>query len=428
MYNKNTNFFENYQFTVLSRFLRYVQIDTESNPDSNTIPSTEKQKNLGKILVQELKEMGISNAHLDDKGYVYASIPSNLNYPVDPIFFCSHLDTSPDCSGRDVKPLVHSNYQGEDLILPDDPSIQIKLKNHPPLKNQIGHDIVTASGKTLLGADNKAGLAEIMDAFQYMCSNPDFPHGEVFALFTPDEEIGRGADHVDKEKLKAKFGYTIDGENPGDLEVENFSADGLVLKIYGVSYHPGLAKGKLFSAIKIIAKIIDSLPKDLSPENTEGLEGFIHPVHFEAGVEEGFIEFILRDFETEKLIIYGRLIEDITKNLLKDFPGCSYSIEQKEQYRNMKDILSNYPYIQKLAERGLERAGLKPRIHAIRGGTDGARLSFMGLPCPNLFAGEHAFHSKEEWVSVQDMQKAVETIIQIIYSHSMVAGGFEEIS
>ncbi|MFM1913184.1 MAG: peptidase, partial [Bacteroidota bacterium] len=418
----------NYSYSFLDKFLRYVQIDTTSDPNSLTVPSTEKQKNLGKILVEELREMGISNAHLDENGYVYAYLESNQEYSIDPIFFCSHMDTSPDCSGSNVKPIVHSNYTGQDIVLPDDPSIIIKLKNHPQLESQIGNDIITASGTTLLGADNKAGVAEIMDAFNYMCQNPDFPHGKVYALFTPDEEIGRGADHVNLEKLQAKFGFTIDGENPGDLEVENFSADGLVLKIQGVSYHPGLAKGKLQSAIKIAAEIIQELPKDLSPEATEGLEGFIHPVHVEGAAEEAKIEFILRDFETKNLKNYGALIHEISEKIVNKYPGCSFSIDQKEQYRNMKDVLNEYPYIQKLAEYGLKMTGLNPSIHAIRGGTDGARLSFMGLPCPNLFAGEHAFHSKEEWVSVQDMEMAVNMILNIIYSHSMVAGGFEEIS
>lgn len=417
-----------YSFTCLERFLRYVQIDTESDPHSMTVPSTEKQKNLARILVEELKAMGIVDSEMDSNGYVYAKIPSNLSYPVDTIFFCSHLDTSPDCSGANVKPLLHKNYQGQDLILPDDPRVIIKLENHPALKNQLGNDLVTASGKTLLGADNKAGLAEIMDAFHFMANNPDFPHGEVIALFTPDEEVGRGADHVNLEKIKARFGFTIDGENPGDLEVENFSADGLTLRLTGVSYHPGLAKGKLFSAIKIAGDIISSLPKEVSPENTEDLEGFIHPVEMEGSVEEAKIEFILRDFETNKLQDYRELIKNLTEKILKNYPGCHFSIEQKEQYRNMKDVLAKDPYIQKLAEIGLKKAGLEPRIHAIRGGTDGARLSFMGLPCPNLFAGEHAFHSKEEWISVYDMEKAVETILHIIYSHSMVAGGLEEIS
>ncbi|MDO3640371.1 peptidase T [Mucilaginibacter sp. L3T2-6] len=402
-----------FDFTVTSRFLRYVTIDTQSDPKSETTPSTEKQKDLGRVLVHELQAMGVTDAHLDDYGYVYATIPSNSHKQVPVICFCSHMDTAPDCSGTGVRPMVHKNYQGNDIILPDDPSQIIKLNEHPGLKNQTGNDIITASGTTLLGADNKAGVAEIMDACYQLMNHPEIKHGDIRILFTPDEEIGRGVDKADIKKLGAFAGYTMDGESAGNMENETFSANGAKLTIHGVSSHPGFAKGKMESAIKIAARIIASLPAGLSPEHTEGMQGFVHPVGIEGHAETAVVEFIIRDFEDDKLIEHAKVIRKIADEALASFPGSTYTLDIKQQYRNMKSVLDKHPQIVEYGMEAMQRAGLKPRLCSIRGGTDGSRLSFMGLPCPNIFAGEHAFHSKHEWVSVQDMQKAVETILHL---------------
>ncbi|MCB0595705.1 MAG: peptidase T [Lewinellaceae bacterium] len=405
----------NIQHTFLERFLRYVQIDTQSDSASKTIPSTEKQKNLGKVLVEELKEMGVDDAHLDEYGYIYATIPATTDKAnVPAICFCSHMDTSPDCSGKDVKPIIHRNYDGSDIVLPDDPTVVLRPKDHPNLKEQIGNDIITASGTTLLGADNKAGLSEIMDAAHYLITHPEIKHGKIRILFTPDEEIGRGVDKVDMEKLGADYGYTIDGEKRGSLEDETFSADAVTIDIRGVSIHPGFAKGKLESALKIASDIVAALPKDrLSPETTEGKEGFIHPVSISGGAELAKIEFIIRDFTDEKLETHEDFLRNIMNEVLKDYPNSRAEFKVTEQYRNMKKILDQHPQVVENAMEAMRRAGVKPLPSSIRGGTDGSRLSFMGLPCPNIFAGEHAFHSREEWVSVQDMEKAVETIVQL---------------
>jgi tripeptide aminopeptidase len=404
-----------YDFTSKERFLAYVQIDTQSDPHSTSNPTTEKQKNLGKVLVSELQVLGIENAHLDEHGYVYAQLDSNVAHEVPGLCFCAHMDTSPDCSGSDVKPIVHPFYHGQDLILPDDPSVIIRLTDHPDLGEQIGNDIITASGTTLLGADNKAGVAEIMDAVHFWMTHPEVPHGPITILFTPDEEVGRGTDQVDMQKVKAKYGYTLDGEKRGHLENETFSADGFVVKIQGVSQHPGFAKGRMESALKIAAEIVNTLPKDrLSPETTEGMEGFIHPTDIYGSVEEATIEFIIRDFETEKLREYGFIIQQISEMVLRKYPNSSATYTQTEQYRNMNEVLVNHPECIDLAMEAMRLAGLKAETTSIRGGTDGSRLTFMGLPCPNIFAGEHAFHSKQEWVSVQDMEKATETVIYLV--------------
>lgn len=404
----------NFNNSLAHRFIKYAKIDTQSDPNSATCPSTEKQKNLGKALVQELLEIGVSDAEMDENGYVYGTIraTSDKNLPV--IFFCSHMDTSPDCSGENVKPIIHDNYQGQDLILPDDNNIVIKLAEHRDLKQQIGNDIITASGTTLLGADNKAGLAEIMEAAAFLMNNPDVKHGTIKILFTPDEEIGRGVDKVNLEKLGADFGYTIDGETLGSIEDETFSADGATLTVNGVSTHPGFAKGKMESAIKIIADIIASLPKDtLTPEATHQKDGFIHPVSISGQVEQAEAHFIIRDFTDEKLAEHGKFLDETVKNVLQNYPNSTYNLEIKPQYRNMKQVLDKHPKIVEYGIEAIERAGVVAKQQSIRGGTDGSRLSYMGLPCPNIFAGEHAFHSKQEWVSVQDMEKAVQTIINI---------------
>ncbi|MDO3625821.1 peptidase T [Mucilaginibacter sp. BT774] len=404
----------NLKFTVTERFTRYVTIDTQSDPNSNTFPSTAKQKNLGLLLVTELLDMGLHDAHMDEQGYVYATVPGNSAKPDIPVIcFCSHMDTAPDCSGTDVKPIIHKNYQGQDLILPDDPSQVIRSSDHPELKHQIGNDVITASGATLLGADNKAGVAEIMDACYQLLNHPEIKHGDIRILFTPDEEIGRGVDKVDLKKLGAYAGYTMDGESAGNMENETFSADGAKLIIHGISSHPGFAKGKMQSAIKIAGQIIAALPYDLSPEGTDNKEGFVHPVSISGHVETAEIDFIIRDFDDQKLKGHANVIRAIANDVLKKFPGCGYELKTHEQYRNMKKVLDEHPQIVEYGLEAMRRAGLDARLCSIRGGTDGSRLSFMGLPCPNIFAGEHAFHSKHEWVSVQDMQKAVETILHL---------------
>ena len=396
------------------RFLRYVTIDTQSDPNSPTCPSTEKQKNLGRVLVEELLALGISDAHLDEHGYVYATIPANTDKKVPVICFCSHMDTSPDCSGEGVKPIVHSNYKGQDLVLPDDKSVVIRMSEHEDLKHQIGHDIITASGTTLLGADNKAGVAAIMDAAEVLVKNKQYKHGKIRILFTPDEEIGRGVDNVDMKKLGAKFGYTIDGETAGSLENETFSADGAVVTIHGVSAHPGFAKGKMENALKIASRIVAKFPDKLSPEHTEAKQGFIHPVHIEGNIEKATIKLIIRDFSEGGLKRHAKTLQRIVDAALKPFPNSRAEVKISEQYRNMNKVLRRHPQVVENAIEALRRAGFaQPKLQSIRGGTDGSRLSFMGLPCPNLFAGEHAFHSKQEWVSVQDMEKAAETIVHL---------------
>jgi tripeptide aminopeptidase len=400
-------------YTVTERFLRYAKIDTQSDPASASFPSTEKQKDLGKLLVGELKEIGVKDAHLDEFGYVYATVPGNSKKDVPVICLCSHMDTSPDCSGKDVKPIVHSNYNGADIVLPEDTSQVIRLNDHPDLKDQIGNSLITASGSTLLGADNKAGLAEIMDACYQMVNHPEIKHSDIRILFTPDEEIGRGVDKLDIKKLAAFAGYTMDGESAGSMENETFSADGAKLTINGVSAHPGFAKGKMESAIKIAGQIIAALPGEFSPENTQNREGFVHPVAIGGHVETACIDFIIRDFDDEKLSAHAQTIREIAEKVLEKFPGSSYNLEIKPQYRNMKNILDKYPKVVDYAMEAIRRAGLNAKLCSIRGGTDGSRLSFMGLPCPNIFAGEHAFHSLQEWVSIQDMQKAVDTILHL---------------
>lgn len=398
---------------IKERFFRYVQIDTQSDAASTTQPSTEKQKDLSKLLVQELLKIGISDAELDDFGYVYATIPSNSSKNVPTICFCSHVDTSPDCSGTNVKPILHENYQGQNLALPDDNSVVIKLTDHPDLSDQIGNDIVTASGTTLLGADNKAGITAIMVAAQFLVENLQIKHGDIKILFTPDEEIGRGTAKVDIAKLGAKYGYTVDGESIGTVENETFSANSLKILITGISQHPGFAKGKMESAIKIASEIVANLPKEISPEHTEGMQGFVHPVAINGHVETAEIEFIIRDFTESGLEILQNKTINITKSVLKKYPNSNAGFSLTEQYRNMKSVLDEHPQVVEIAVLAMKKAGLKPECRSIRGGTDGSRLSFMGLPCPNIFAGEHAFHSKQEWVSLQDIQKAAETIVNI---------------
>lgn len=405
----------NYNYTASERFIRYAQIDTQSDPQSSSFPSTEKQKDLGNLLVKELLEMGVKDAEMDQWGYVYATIPANTKKTVPVVCFCAHIDTAPDCSGTNVKPIVHNKYKGQDIILPDDKSQVIRRKDFPYLDNLLGHDIITASGLTLLGSDDKAGVAEIMDLANFLMTNKNIKHGPIRILFTPDEEVGRGTEKVDMKKLNANFGYTLDGGMAGSLEDETFSADGVDVVINGVITHPGYAKDKMVNAMKIAGEILAALPKDrLSPESTDGRRGFIHPTRLEGVAEKCAIEFIIRDFETPGLKKKEDYLRTQIEELMRLYPSASFEFRVKEQYRNMKEVLDLYPQVVEYAKEAISRAGLELRMESIRGGTDGSRLSFMGLPCPNLFAGEHAIHSKLEFISIQDMNKAVETMIHLV--------------
>lgn len=401
--------------SLLHRFLDYVQIDTQSDPESNSFPSTEKQKNLGKLLAQQLLDMGIADAHLDEYGYVYATIPATSSRHIPVICLCSHMDTAPDCSGENVKPIVHYNYQGQDLILPDDHSQVITTKEHPYLLEKIGDDIVTASGLTLLGADDKAGIAIIMEVASRLMQDQTIEHGQVKILFTPDEEVGRGVEHVDLEKLGADFGYTLDGGELGSFEHETFSANGVEIIVHGVIAHPGSAKGKMVNAIKIVGEFLSALPKhELAPEVTEGLDGFVHPTDIKGGAEKASVKLIIRDFNTAQLDIYQSLLKDIMDKIMLSYPKARYEFNVTEQYRNMGEVLRQYPDVIKHAITAIEQEGIKPVSIPVRGGTDGSRLSFMGLPCPNLFTGEMALHSKHEYVSVQDMEKSVRVVLRLL--------------
>jgi tripeptide aminopeptidase len=405
-----------YQYSVESRFIKYAQIDTTADPNSESFPSSMKQKDLAKVLYQELIDLGLDEVELDEWGYVFATIPSNSdreNIPT--ICLCSHMDTAPDCSGTGVKPIVHRNYDGNPIVLPDDNSQVITVERHSYLKSKIGDDIITASGLTLLGADDKAGIAIIMDFAQFLVQNPEVKHGKVRILFTPDEEIGRGVDKLDMSKVNADFGYTLDGGQLGDIEDETFSADAMKFVFNGISAHPGYAKNKLINAIKLASELVDSLPKERwSPETTSHREGFIHPVSIEGGLEKATVQFIIRDHETSKLTEYENELNRLANQVIQNNPGATFTSEITEQYRNMKEILKDVPFVADYAVQAMEKAGITPKRAIIRGGTDGSRLSFMGLPCPNLFTGEMAIHSKHEFVSVQDMQKAVKTLVELI--------------
>ena len=396
------------------RFCNYVKIDTQSDPESTTFPSTEKQKDLSRVLVAELLEMGLTDAHLDEYGYVYATLPSNVNKKVPVICFCSHVDTSPDCTGANVKPIVHRNYQGQDIVLPDDTSQVIKPSEHPYLLERIGDDIVTASGTTLLGADDKAGVAVIMDFVQKMVQNPNIPHGDIKILFTPDEEIGHGVDYINIDKLGADYGYTLDAGERGCYEDETFSADGATVNFYGISAHPGYAKDKLVNALKIAGDFLSRLPKnEWSPETTSDREGFVHPVTMGGGAEHAYVKFIVRDFITANLAEHEAKLKALMEATVAEYTGATASMEVAEQYRNMKDVVQLTPEISEYAIKAIEMAGMTPQLTSARGGTDGSRLSFMGLPCPNIFTGEMAFHGKHEYVSVQDMEKASEVLVHL---------------
>ena len=401
--------------SLTERFMRYVQVDTQSDPNSNAYPTTEKQKDLGKILFEELKQLGLSAVEMDQYGYVYATIPSNSdkkNIPV--ICFCSHVDTAPDCSGTNVKPLLHKNYNGNDIILPDDNTQVLRRSESPYLENHIGGDIITASGNTLLGADDKSGVAVIMQAAQYLMSDPAVKHGSIKIVFTPDEEVGKGTAKIDMKKLGADFGYTLDGGEAGSMEDETFSADAASIIIHGVIAHPGYAKDKLVNAMKIAGAVLEALPKnEWSPETTEKRQGFVHPVSLNGIAEKATIGFIVRDFTTAGLTAHHSRLKKIAADVLSTYKGCSMEYVQQEQYRNMKEVLDKHPQVAAYAAEAIGRSGLKVKTESIRGGTDGSRLSYMGLPCPNIFTGMQNIHSKLEWIGVKDMVKAAETIVHL---------------
>ncbi len=412
-----------YTHTVADRFIRYVQVDTQSDPKSQTHPSTEKQKELSRLLAAELLQMGLADAHTDESGYVYATLPSNSSKTVPVICFCSHIDTAPDCSGTGVKPVLHESYSGADIILPDDTTQVISTRNYPYLKEHIGNSIITASGLTLLGADDKAGVAEIMETVEYLLQHPELKHGAVKILFTPDEEVGMGTAKLDLKKLGADFAYTLDGGELGTYEDETFSADGVIITIYGVIAHPGYAKDKLVNALKIAGEILAALPRsEWSPETTSGKQGFVHPLRLEGQAEKAVLEFIIRDFDTKQLGVYEKKLEDLVRSVLADHPKARMEFTVEEQYRNMKEILDQYPFISNYAKEAYERAGLHVKKEPIRGGTDGSRLSFMGLPCPNIFTGMQAIHSKHEWIGIRDMEKAVEVLVNLVQVWEEKAG------
>lgn len=405
----------NYNYTVEERFKRYVQIDTTADPNSTSFPSSMKQKDLAKVLVEELLAMGLTDAMMDEWGYVFATIPATTtkaNVPT--ICFCSHMDTAPDCSGTNVKPIVHRKWDGSPIVLPDDKTQIITVEQHPYLKEKIGDDLITASGLTLLGADDKAGVAIIMDLANYLVAHPEIEHGAIRILFTPDEEVGRGVEKLDMSKVKAAYGYTLDGGELGSLEDETFSADAVKVTIHGVSAHPGYAKGILINSMKIAGEFLDALPKDSwSPETTEGREGFVHPTSVSGVLEKTVVSFIIRDHETAKLAEYETRLKHILDEVVAKYPGVKAEFEVVEQYRNMKEVLDTVPFVSAYALKAMENAGVTPKPMIIRGGTDGSRLSFMGMPCPNIFTGEMGIHSKHEYVSIQDMQKAVKTLVEL---------------
>jgi tripeptide aminopeptidase len=400
---------------VLDRFLRYVGYDTQSREGADAYPSTPGQLVLLRDLVSELRAIGLPDASMDEHGYITATIPATTRKEHVPVIgFIAHVDTSPEMSGAGVKPLVHRGYDGGDLVLPDDAEAVLRAADSPYLAECIGHDIVTASGLTLLGADNKSGVAEIMTAAEYLLAHPEIPHGAVRIAFTPDEEVGQGTKYFDVPAFGAHCAYTIDGGPRGELEFESFSADAMSITFRGFNTHPGFAKGRMVNAIKLAARFIDRLPADrLSPETTEALEGFVHPYVVQASVDRTTVKLLVRDFVTTGLAHKERWLEALAQEIVASVPGASAESRVEQSYRNMREVLDNHPLVVDCARAAIARAGLPVQERAIRGGTDGSRLSFMGLPTPNIFAGEQNFHSRLEWVSVQDMEKAVEVIVEL---------------
>jgi len=400
--------------SVLDRFLRYASIDTRSDEHSTTVPSTPGQLVLMRILAEELRAIGLEDVTVDANGYLMATVPATVRHPVPVVGLLAHVDTSPEMPADQVRPLVHERYDGRDLVLPDDPTAVLRASEIPGLAAQLGNDIVTASGLTLLGADDKAGVAEIVTAAEYLLRHPEIPHGTIRIAFTPDEEIGRGADHFDVERFGAVCAYTLDGGSRGELEYESFSADAMTLTFGGFNTHPGYAKGRMVNAIRLASRFIDRLPTaGLSPETTEGYEGFVHPYQLEASVDRTRVKVLIRDFVTAALAEKEALVERLAREVVDATPGATLDIRIDESYRNMREVLDHHPLVVEHAREAMRRSGIEPIENPIRGGTDGSRLSFMGLPTPNLFAGEHNFHSRLEWVSVQDMEKAVEVIVNL---------------
>lgn len=400
---------------IAERFMRYVRIDTQSDPESNTHPSTEKQKDLSKLLWRELLAIGITDTTTDEYGYVYATIPSNSekkNIPT--VCFCSHVDTAPDCSGYNVKPIHHRYYDGNDIVLPDDNTQVLRMSDYPYLEQHLNSGVITASGLTLLGADDKSGMAAIMEAALFFMQNPAVKHGDIKILFTPDEEVGQGTAKVNMQKLGATFGYTLDGGEAGSLEDETFSADGATITIHGVIIHPGYAKGKLVNALKVAGAIVAALPKDeWSPETTSGKQGFVHPVAVNGISEKAVVQFIIRDFADEGLEQHHTRLKTIAAAVVEKYPGATMEYVVTEQYRNMKKVLDQHPQVVANAEEAIKRAGFSIKKESIRGGTDGSRFSYIGMPCPNIFTGMQNIHSKLEWVGTKDMAKAAETIVHL---------------
>ncbi|HEX2869380.1 MAG TPA: peptidase T [Ignavibacteriales bacterium] len=403
-----------YRFTCVERFLRYVKYDTQSDEDSGSFPSSSKQLVLSRDLVKELKEIGLEDAHLDEFGYAIATLPSNSPKKVPVIGFIAHVDTSPAVTGANVNPVVHKNYKGGDIALPNDSSKVIKVKDNPELREMIGSDIITSDGTTLLGADNKAGVAEIIDAMNYLVKHPEIKHGTIKVCFTPDEEVGRGTEKFDVRKFGADYAYTVDGSSMGEVETETFSADAVTVKFIGRNIHPGFAKGKMVNSLKVASYFVNCLPKDrLSPETTEKREGFVHCTSINGNEELTTVKFIIRDFEAEKLKEYEEFLEDLALKAIDAFPGSQMEFQASEQYRNMKYVLDKHPQVSAYAIEALKQLGITPILSPVRGGTDGSKLSYMGLPTPNIFAVEHSFHSQLEWTCSKEMEMAVKNIIAI---------------
>jgi len=399
---------------ILDRFLRYIQIDTQSDEISQTFPSTQKQFDLANVLVAELKQIGLNDAEVDNYGYVTATLPSNTDKTVPVIGFLAHMDTSPDMSGENVKPQIIENYDGKNIPINKDLDVCLSVKAFPELKNYIGQTIITASGKTLLGADDKAGIAEIMTALVYLVKNSEFKHGTIKIAFTPDEEVGRGVDYFDVKKFGADYAYTMDGGPIGELEYENFNAAGATIKVQGRNIHPGYAKGKMINAILVATEMNEMLPINQRPELTDGYEGFFHIVKFNGTVENAEIQYIIRDHDKAKFEHKKLMIQDIVNLTNKKYNSEVAILELKDQYYNMREKIEPVFHIVEQAKQAMIEVGVKPLIKPIRGGTDGARLSYMGLPCPNIFTGGHNFHGKYEFIPLESMEKAVQVILKII--------------
>ena len=397
---------------IIDRFISYVTIDTQSDASSDTTPSTEKQWNLANKLVAELKAIGMTDVTIDNNAYIMATLPSNVTHDVPTIGFISHFDTSPDFSGTNVKPQIIENYDGKDIVLNKEKDIILSSSYFDDLLQYIGQTIITTDGTTLLGADDKAGITEIVTAMEYLINNPEIKHGPIRVGFTPDEEIGRGAHKFDVEKFNAEWAYTMDGSQIGELEYENFNAAGAKITVKGRSVHPGYAKGKMVNAVLIANKIVSEFPKHEIPEETDGRDGFFHVHHINGEIENATVELIIRDHDIKRFNERKELVQDIIKKYNNEYDNC-IELELTDQYFNMKEKVEPVFHIVETAKKAMEDIGIEPIIKPIRGGTDGSQLSYMGLPCPNIFAGGHNFHGKYEYVPVESMQKAVEVIVRI---------------